>query len=37
MGVVFVSAGLLLMDFNAAMYLLVRSGWVTLWLTGTRQ
>jgi Protein of unknown function (DUF3592) len=37
MGVVFVSAGLLLMVFNAAMYLLVRSGRVTLWLTGTRQ
>jgi len=37
MGVVFVSAGLLLMVFNAAMYLLVRSGRVTLWPTGTRQ
>jgi hypothetical protein len=37
MGVVFVSVGLLLMAFNAVMYLLVRSGRVTLWLTGTRQ
>ena len=36
MGVVFVSTGLLLMVFNAVMYLLVRSGRVTLWLAGTR-
>lgn len=34
MGVVFVSAGLLLMAFNAAVYLPVRSGRVTLWVTG---
>ena len=37
MGVVFVSVGLLLMVFNAVTYLLVRSGRVTLWLTGTSQ
>lgn len=37
MGVVFVSVGLLLMVFNGVMYLVVRSGRVTLWLAGTRQ
>ena len=34
MGVVFVSVGLLLMAFNAAVYLLVRSGRVTLSVAG---
>ncbi len=35
MGVVFVLVGLLLMVFNAAVYLLVRSGRVTLWVAGS--
>jgi hypothetical protein len=34
MGVVFVAAGLALMVLNAVVYLLVRSGRVTLWVTG---